>query len=105
MITTVAVPRTDRTRRPARELVALWVASCVVLVAGSWVPAWSGDEAATIMVVRRTLAEVRQTSVYDPALQPYYLVLNVLAVPSTAAWWMRLTSVLAMATLLRSGVA
>lgn len=98
MITTVAVPRPDRTRRPARELVALWVASCAVLVAGSWVPAWSGDEAATIMVVRRTLAEVRQTSVYDPALQPYYLVLNVLAVPSTAAWWMRLTSVLAMAS-------
>jgi uncharacterized membrane protein len=97
MITTTAAPRPDQ-ERPTRELLALWVMSFGLLFVGSWVPAWSGDEAATIMVVRRTLGEVRQTSTYDPALQPYYLLVNVLAVPSTASWWMRLSSVLAMAS-------
>ena len=70
--------------------------SCL-LVAGSWVPAWSGDEAATVMVARRPLDQVLQTVESDPALLPYYLLMNVWALPSTNEWWLRLPSVLAMA--------
>ena len=49
------------------------------------------------MVARRPLAQVLQTAVFDPALLPYYLLANVLALPSTSEWWLRLPSVLAMA--------
>ena len=73
-------------------------AAALLLVAGSWVPAWSGDEAATVMVARRPLDQVLQTVESDPALLPYYLLANVWALPSTSEWWLRLPSVLAMAT-------
>ena len=71
-------------------------AAFLLLVAGSWVPAWSGDEAATVMVARRPLDQVLQTAGSDPALLPYYLLANVWALPSTSEWWLRLPSVLAM---------
>lgn len=98
MITTAVAPGTEPGRRPARDLFAVWAVSFGVLIGGSWVPAWSGDEAATVMVVRRTLTEVVRTAAYDPALQPYYLLLNLWATPSTGSGWLRLTSVVAMAT-------
>ena len=72
-------------------------AAALLLVAGSWVPAWSGDEAATVMVARRPLVQVLQTVESDPALLPYYLFANVWALPSTNEWWLRLPSVLGMA--------
>ena len=80
-----------------RTTVAVGGAAFLVLVVGSWVPAWSGDEAATVMVVRRPLDQVLQTVQFDPALLPYYLLVNLWALPSTGEWWLRLPSVLAMA--------
>ena len=87
---------------PARGLgrgaaLAVGGAAFLLLVAGSWVPAWSGDEAATVMVARRSWDQVLQTAGSDPALLPYYLLVNVWALPSTSEWWLRLPSVLAMA--------
>ena len=86
---------------PSRRLgrgsaLAVGGAALLLLVAGSWVPAWSGDEAATVMVARRPLDQVLQTAGSDPALLPYYLLGNVWALPSTSEWWLRLPSVLAM---------
>ena len=86
---------------PGRELrrgtaLAVGGAAFLLLVVGSWVPAWSGDEAATVMVVRRPLDQVLLTATSDPALLPYYLLTNVWALPSTSEWWLRLPSVLAM---------
>ena len=78
------------------SVLAVGGAASLLLVAGSWVPAWSGDEAATVMVVRRPLDQVLQTAGSDPALLPYYLLGNVWALPSTSEWWLRLPSVLAM---------
>ena len=74
------------------------VLSFVVLGWGSWRPAWSGDEAATAMVVRRPLSGVLRTFAFDPALEPYYLLLKLWSVVSTSELWLRLPSVLAMAT-------
>lgn len=72
--------------------------SFLVLWAGSWVPAWSGDEAATVMVVRRPLDQVLLTFDHDPALLPYYLLVWGWSTPSAGHGWLRLLSVLATAS-------
>lgn len=63
---------------------------------GSWHPAWSADETASVMVVRRSWSGVLHTFRYDSALEPYYLFLKVWSWPSTSHMWLRLPSVLAM---------
>lgn len=68
-----------------------------VLLPGSWRPAWSGDEAATVIVVRRSYRDLLATWSFDPALEPYYLALKIWSTPSTSPFWLRLPSVLAMA--------
>jgi hypothetical protein len=80
------------------ECAGLWAGSFGVLAVGSWRPAWSGDEAATVLVVRRTWAGVARTFAFDPALEPYYLLMKTWSIPSTSECWLRLPSILAMAT-------
>jgi mannosyltransferase len=87
-----ALPRGDR-----RKLVVLVVSAILVIGWRSWRPAWSGDEAATVSVVRRALTEVLLTWEHDPALTPYYLAMEWWSAPSTSEPWLRLSSVLAMA--------
>ena len=50
------------------------------------------------MIVRRSFAAVWRTLNFDPALTPYYLLLKLWSVPSTSEVWLRLPSVVAMAT-------
>jgi mannosyltransferase len=98
MTTSVVEARTETPGgRPSTRAV-VWGTAVVVLGAGAWRPAWSGDEAATVMVVRRPLAQILLSLDHDPALVPYYLLANLWAYPSTGHLWMRLLSVLAMAT-------
>ncbi len=84
-------PRTDR----RRALAALTGIGTGLLVAGSWVPAWSRDEAATVMVVRRSMDQVWRTWAFDPALEPFYLLMRLWAVVSTSELWLRIPSILA----------
>ena len=85
--------------RPSGTLDAAVVAASAVLVVGwrSWRPAWSGDEAATVSVVRRSPGEVLLTWEHDPALVPYYLAMELWSAAHLSELWLRLPSVLAMA--------
>ena len=49
-------------------------------------------------VVRRPLSQVLRTIRFDPALEPYYLLAKAWSIPSTSEFWLRMLSVLAMAT-------
>ncbi|HSU35990.1 MAG TPA: hypothetical protein VLJ88_10045 [Propionibacteriaceae bacterium] len=75
----------------------IWLA---MLLAGSGRPAWSRDEAATAMVVRRPLAQVWRSWAFDPALEPFYLLINLWAEVSTSEFWLRLPPVMATAATL-----
>jgi mannosyltransferase len=79
---------------------AVFVFGLALVLAGSWRPAWSRDEAATVMVVRRPLEQVWRTWAFDPALEPFYLMVDVWAVVSTSEFWLRLPTVLATAATL-----
>lgn len=100
-----AVAGLRRPRHPLRALRALLVArspavyatSFLVIFWNSWRPAWSGDETASVMVVRRSWPGALRTVRFDAALEPYYLLLKVWSAPSTSHLWLRLPSVLAMA--------
>ena len=78
---------------------AFGVGALSVLIIGwrAWRPAWSGDEAATVIVVRRSFAQVLATFPHDPALGPYNLAIKAWAFVSMSEPWLRLPSVLAMA--------
>ena len=76
----------------------IWALAFLVLLWGVARPAWSGDEAATVIVVRRPLAGVLRTFAFDPAVAPYYLLSKLWSIVSTSEFWLRLPSVLAMAT-------
>ena len=78
--------------------VAIWALAFAVIFAGSWRPAWSSDETATIMVARRSWSGVLGTYTFDAALEPYYIFAKVWSAPSTSHLWMRLPSVLAMSS-------
>lgn len=60
--------------------------------AGSWVPALSGDESASVVVVRRTWTQVLRVWTFDAALEPYYLVLKSWAALTSSLSWTSLTS-------------
>lgn len=91
-------PVAERSRHPLiGRAVAVWMLSFVVLAWKSGRPAWSLDEGATAIVVRRSFSEALRTFTYDPALEPYYLMLKVFSPFSTSEPWLRLPSVLAMA--------
>jgi len=81
----------------ARAAATVGLVSLFVVGIRSWVPAWSIDEAASVMVVRRSAAEVVKVAGVDTALGPYYIALNAWSVVSDAAVWLRLPSVLAAA--------
>lgn len=100
----VAARPTSRDSAPARRredvwtTVGVWVAALGVILWGSWRPAWSGDEAATITVIRRPFSEVVQSFTFDSALAPYYVLLKLWSQVSMTPFWLRLPSALAMAT-------
>ena len=75
----------------------VWAVSIAVLAWGVRRPAWGVDEGASVMVVRRSFAQVLETLRFDPALEPYYVLLKAWSLPSTSEFWLRLSSVLAMA--------
>jgi mannosyltransferase len=77
-------------------LVVVSGAAALVLSWSAWRPAWSGDEAATVSVVRRSPTEVLYTWEHDPALVPYYLVMELWSAPHVSELWLRLPSILAM---------
>jgi mannosyltransferase len=80
-------------------LLGVWLLSIGVVGWNSWLPAWSGDEAATVTVVRRTVTQVLRTFHHDPALVPYYAALKMWSLGgATSEFWLRLPSVLAMST-------
>ncbi len=76
----------------------IWALSFLVLVWGIARPAWSGDEAATVIVVRRSFGGVLRTFAFDPAVAPYYVLSKLWSIGSTSEFWLRLLPVLAMAT-------
>ena len=76
---------------------ATFFVSWCVLFVGSWGPAISVDEAATVVVARRSLAEVLRTVHFDSALEPYYIAMKLWSSVSLSPVWLRLPSVLAMA--------
>ena len=77
---------------------AIWTVAFLGLVLSVARPAWSGDEAATVIVVRRPFADVLRTFAFDPAIAPYYLVSKMWSILPTPEFELRLLSVLAMAT-------
>jgi mannosyltransferase len=85
-------------RHFAHVLLGLWLLSVLVISWASWRPAWSGDEAATVTVVRRSFAQVLRTFHHDPALGPYYLAMKAWSLAATSELWLRLPSILAMAS-------
>ena len=93
----VVGPQSDFDRSiPRRHCVAIWGFAYAVIFVGSWRPAWSSDETATVMVARRSWSGVFHTFTFDAALEPYYFFAKVWSVPSTSHLWMRLPSVFAM---------
>lgn len=97
-----AAPRADHgLERPGRQRYAPWaVGATTTALCLVWagIPAWSGDEAATVVVVARSGEELRAVLANDPALAPYYLLMDGWSTVSTAALWLRLPSALAMGT-------
>jgi mannosyltransferase len=83
---------------PTRSLaVTTFLVSFAVVFAWSWRPALSSDEAASVVVVRRSWHLVWRVWDHDAALMPYYLVLKLWAdMTSTAPAVLRLPSVVAM---------
>ncbi len=89
-------PAAGARARGRHDLVVL-VGALLVFGWNSWRPAWSGDEAATVLAVRRSTQDLLRTAWHDPALEPYYLLLKPWASISTSEFWLRLPSLLAMA--------
>ncbi len=74
-----------------------FVVAFVVLFVGSWRPALSFDESATVVVVRRSMSQVMRVASFDSALEPYYVVMKLWSYVSTSVLWLRLPSVIAVA--------
>lgn len=75
----------------------VWLVSFGWFFWGSWRPAWSNDESATVVAVRQSASGLWRYIRLDPALGPYYLLLKPWAEVSTSHLWLRLPSVAAMA--------
>lgn len=82
---------------PRRGAVIAGVVAFLFYFVGSWTPSYSNDESITATSVIRNFGEVLKILPNDAALEPYYLALNLWTHVSTAAVWLRLPSVIAMA--------
>lgn len=71
-------------------------AATLVCLVGAARPAWSGDEAATVVILRRSGAEFWRAVGGDPAIGPYYVLLKPMALLSMGHMWLRLPSALAI---------
>ena len=75
-----------------RHAAVVGLLACLVVGFRSWTPAWSIDEAASVMVVRRSAAHVWQSALVDAALGPYYLFLFAWSHVSDSGFSLRLPS-------------
>jgi mannosyltransferase len=73
------------------------VSTFAVFLFGVSRPAWSGDEAATVVILRRTGAQFWAAVRHDPAIGPYYVLMKPLSMLSMSPLALRLPSALAMA--------
>ena len=76
---------------------AVGLVTLAVVVLFSWRPAWSGDEAATLVVIRRPLHEVLRTTDVAPMVEPYYVLAKVWGTVSMSPVWLRLLSAVGVA--------